>query len=93
MILFIVTSIAYAVGVILDLRSSLNKRELMPFFRDKQKIFSPIRYVLICAGFWVVFFLFGKLADMWTEAALCMIPAVATRIFISMRNRRIPVAR
>jgi hypothetical protein len=91
MVLFIIVSVAYAAGVILDLRSSLGKRELMPFFQDGRKIFWPVRYVAICAGFWVLFFCFAKFAGMWTASALCMIPAVATRVFISIRNRKIPV--
>ena len=89
MTLFIVVSVGFAVGCFLDLRSSLHKRELMPFFRDQRGIFSPVRYVGICAGFWLGFFLFGYFADMWTASALCMIPAIATRVFISIRNRKI----
>lgn len=89
MVLFVVVSIAFGVGCFLDLRSSLRKRELMPFFRDKNGIFAPVKYALICACFWVLFFLIARFADMWTATALCMIPAVLTRVIISIRNRKI----
>ena len=93
MFLFIIASIAFGVGAFLDARSSLGKRELMPFFRDKQKIFSPVRYALITAGFWVLFFVIAKISGAWAGTSLAMIPAIATRVFISIRNRKIAVAR